>query len=261
MSAMRVRMLGPFRGGRSTAVTGVVSEPNLFYMGTTGGGVWRTDDAGHTWQNISDKFFGGSIGAVAVAPSDEAAAKAVQSQAKKKDGGKDAVIWHLDAGTVLRALGRYEDSNVHFAKAAERIEEYEAGAEVRLGGSRYQNHGDQPLLYLPGEAYDCAFADPHGLRIVGQLLGRRVFVDVGVNQYQLTIRQDQRIHRGIGVGTGTLAQDLIDIVQMQIGAAEGAANHAVGITFMNRHRANQRMTTAHFQASPLLGNALAVRHR
>lgn len=70
MSAMRVRMLGPFRGGRSTAVAGVVSEPNTFYMGTTGGGVWRTDDAGQTWQNISDKFFGGAIGAVAVAPSD-----------------------------------------------------------------------------------------------------------------------------------------------------------------------------------------------
>jgi photosystem II stability/assembly factor-like uncharacterized protein len=70
MSAMRVRMLGPFRGGRSTAVAGVVSETNTFYMGTTGGGVWRTDDAGHTWQNISDKFFGGSIGSVAVAPSD-----------------------------------------------------------------------------------------------------------------------------------------------------------------------------------------------
>lgn len=70
MSSMRVRMLGPFRGGRSTAVAGVVSEPHTFYMGTTGGGVWRTDDAGHTWQNISDKYFGGSIGAVAVAPSD-----------------------------------------------------------------------------------------------------------------------------------------------------------------------------------------------
>lgn len=70
MSAMRVRMLGPFRGGRSTAVAGVVEQPNTFYMGTTGGGVWKTDDAGHTWQNISDRYFGGSIGAVAVAPSD-----------------------------------------------------------------------------------------------------------------------------------------------------------------------------------------------
>ena len=60
------RHIGPFRGGRSAAVTGVPGKPNLYYMGTTGGGVWRTMDAGNTWENISDGFFGGSIGAVAV---------------------------------------------------------------------------------------------------------------------------------------------------------------------------------------------------
>ncbi len=60
------RNIGPFRGGRSAAVTGVSGVPNLFYMGTTGGGVWRTKDGGNTWENISDGFFGGSIGAVAV---------------------------------------------------------------------------------------------------------------------------------------------------------------------------------------------------
>ncbi|MEM6736207.1 MAG: glycosyl hydrolase [Bacteroidota bacterium] len=60
------RQLGPFRGGRSAAVTGVSNKPNLFYMGSTGGGVWRTKDGGNTWENISDGYFGGSIGAVAV---------------------------------------------------------------------------------------------------------------------------------------------------------------------------------------------------
>ncbi|RUA08178.1 MAG: glycosyl hydrolase [Flavobacteriia bacterium] len=60
------RNIGPFRGGRSAAVTGVPGKSNLFYMGTTGGGVWKTTDAGNTWKNISDGFFGGSIGAVAV---------------------------------------------------------------------------------------------------------------------------------------------------------------------------------------------------
>jgi photosystem II stability/assembly factor-like uncharacterized protein len=64
------RMVGPYRGGRFTAVTGVPGQPFLFYMGTTGGGVWRTTDAGQTWDNISDGYFGGSIGAVAIAPSD-----------------------------------------------------------------------------------------------------------------------------------------------------------------------------------------------
>ncbi|KQC32835.1 glycosyl hydrolase [Nonlabens sp. YIK11] len=64
------RLLGPFRGGRSAAVTGVPGKPNLFYFGGTGGGVWKTTDGGRTWSNISDGYFGGSIGAVSVAPSD-----------------------------------------------------------------------------------------------------------------------------------------------------------------------------------------------
>ena len=64
------RNIGPFRGGRSAAVTGVRGKPGLYYFGSTGGGVWRTQNGGQTWQNISDKFFGGSIGAVEVAASD-----------------------------------------------------------------------------------------------------------------------------------------------------------------------------------------------
>ncbi|MDX1628133.1 MAG: glycosyl hydrolase, partial [Fulvivirga sp.] len=64
--ALEWRNIGPFRGGRSAAVTGVPGKPNLFYMGSTGGGVWRTTDAGNTWENISDGYFGGSIGAVTV---------------------------------------------------------------------------------------------------------------------------------------------------------------------------------------------------
>lgn len=64
------REIGPFRGGRCAAVTGVPGQPKLFYMGATGGGVWRTKDAGVTWENISDGFFGGSIGAIAVSESD-----------------------------------------------------------------------------------------------------------------------------------------------------------------------------------------------
>jgi len=68
--AAQYRLVGPFRGGRSAAVTGVPGDPELFYMGATGGGVWRTQDGGQTWENISDGYFGGSIGAVAVAESD-----------------------------------------------------------------------------------------------------------------------------------------------------------------------------------------------
>ncbi len=68
--ALEYRLIGPFRGGRSAAVTGVPGQPDLFYMGSTGGGVWRTNDGGKEWENISDGFFGGSIGAVEVSKSD-----------------------------------------------------------------------------------------------------------------------------------------------------------------------------------------------
>jgi len=65
------RNIGPFRGGRVTAVTGVRGQRNLYYMGATGGGVWRTIDGGISWQNISDTFMKtGSVGAIAVAESD-----------------------------------------------------------------------------------------------------------------------------------------------------------------------------------------------
>lgn len=69
-SSMEYRSIGPHRGGRSAAVTGVPGEPNLFYFGAAGGGVWKTLDGGRTWSNISDGYFGGSIGAVEVAKSD-----------------------------------------------------------------------------------------------------------------------------------------------------------------------------------------------
>jgi photosystem II stability/assembly factor-like uncharacterized protein len=69
-STLRYRLVGPFRGGRSAAVTGVPGKPKLFYFGSTGGGVWRTTDGGASWENISDGHFGGSIGAVTVSESD-----------------------------------------------------------------------------------------------------------------------------------------------------------------------------------------------
>ncbi len=69
-SGMRYRQVGPFRGGRVTAVTGAPSQPYTFYMGSTGGGVWKTTDAGHSWINVSDGFIPlGSMGAIEVSQS------------------------------------------------------------------------------------------------------------------------------------------------------------------------------------------------
>ncbi|MBO6517625.1 MAG: glycosyl hydrolase [Bacteroidia bacterium] len=70
-SNLSYRNLGPNRGGRSTAVVGDLNNRDLFYMGTTGGGVWKTTNGGTSWKNISDGYFGGSIGSISVAPSDD----------------------------------------------------------------------------------------------------------------------------------------------------------------------------------------------
>src|SRR5438874_6804824 len=66
---LRWRLIGPFRGGRVLAVSGVPGEPQHFYFGSVNGGVWETNDAGRTWQPIFDWQPIGYIGALAVAPS------------------------------------------------------------------------------------------------------------------------------------------------------------------------------------------------
>jgi photosystem II stability/assembly factor-like uncharacterized protein len=106
-SAVAWRNIGPFRGGRSAAVTGVSNKPTLFYMGATGGGVWKTTDAGNTWQNISDGFFGGSVGSVAVSKSDNnviyvgMGEKTVRGNVSSGDG-----IWKsTNAGKTWKHMG------------------------------------------------------------------------------------------------------------------------------------------------------------
>src|SRR4051812_27252464 len=71
LNSLRFRQIGPFRGGRSVAVAGVASEPDTYYFGAVGGGVFKTTDGGLTWAPVSDgQFKTGSVGALAVADSD-----------------------------------------------------------------------------------------------------------------------------------------------------------------------------------------------
>src|SRR5450432_1931734 len=69
-AGLQWRMIGPFRGGRTVGAAGIADQPNVFYIGVNNGGVWKTDDFGRTWNPIFDDQPTGSIGAVALAPSD-----------------------------------------------------------------------------------------------------------------------------------------------------------------------------------------------
>jgi len=70
-NSLEFRNIGPFRGGRSVAISGIVSDPLTYYMGSTGGGVWKTENAGQSWKNISDGHFKtGSVGEIAISQQD-----------------------------------------------------------------------------------------------------------------------------------------------------------------------------------------------
>ena len=111
---LRWRELGPFRGGRSSTATGVCGNPNLYYFGTVGGGVWRTQDAGQTWDNISDKYFGGSIGAVAVAESDPNVIYVGEGeQTLRNNVASGAGLWRsTDAGTTWKSIGLQDSRHI-----------------------------------------------------------------------------------------------------------------------------------------------------
>ena len=99
MSKIKYRLVGPFRGGRSGAVTGDAKNKNTFYFGSTGGGVWKTMDGGSNWKNISDKYFGGSIGSVAVAPSDNTILYAGEGESTLRGNVSEGFgIWRTDDG-------------------------------------------------------------------------------------------------------------------------------------------------------------------
>ncbi|MFZ1858536.1 MAG: hypothetical protein WAU29_14340 [Chitinophagaceae bacterium] len=108
LSKTKYRLIGPWRGGRSGAVAGSYKNKNTFYFGGTGGGVWKTTDGASNWKNISDKYYGSSIGAVAVAPSDEMVVYVGEGENTMRGNVSEGLggIWRSeDAGKSWKNIG------------------------------------------------------------------------------------------------------------------------------------------------------------
>ncbi|MEO9485457.1 MAG: glycosyl hydrolase [Ekhidna sp.] len=176
---MQWRNIGPFRGGRSAAVTGVPGKPNLYYMGATGGGVWRTSDAGSTWENISDGFFGGSIGAVAVSEWDNNVIYVGGGEVTVR--GNVSSGWGMwkseDAGTTWQEIGlknsrhipriRIHPKNPDLVYAAVMGDLYKSSSERGVYRSKDGGQTWERILFANADAgaVDLTF-DPNNPRIL-----------------------------------------------------------------------------------------------
>jgi photosystem II stability/assembly factor-like uncharacterized protein len=118
-TGLKWRLIGPFRAGRVTAVAGVSGDPNTYYFGTPGGGVWKTTDAGQVWHPIFDKERVASIGAIAVAPS-------------------NPNVIYVGTGEQTRGKGLYRSSD---------------------GGATWQSAGLQDLLFIQAIVVDAQNPD------------------------------------------------------------------------------------------------------
>ncbi|HVR47422.1 MAG TPA: glycoside hydrolase [Candidatus Binatia bacterium] len=105
--SLRWRFIGPLRGGRTVALDGVANEPNVFYIGAVNGGIWKTQDAGRTWTPIFDREPTGSIGAIAVAPSDPRVVYAGSGEGLQRPdlAVGDGIYKSLDGGSTWTHLG------------------------------------------------------------------------------------------------------------------------------------------------------------
>ena len=111
-SGMQWRQIGPFRAGRVTGVTGVAGQPAIYYMGTAGGGAWKTTDGGMEWKPIFDKQHVASIGAIAVAPSNPNVVYIGTGDVSNVGGSVnqgDGIWKSIDAGETWQHIG-LEDS-------------------------------------------------------------------------------------------------------------------------------------------------------
>jgi photosystem II stability/assembly factor-like uncharacterized protein len=179
-SGMKYRGIGPYRGGRSTAVVGVPGEPRTFYFGGTGGGVWKTVDGGANWVPVSDKDFKtGSVGALAVAPSDHNVVYAGMGESpiranlssgdgiyRSTDAGRSWTHLGLDdAGQISRVVVDPHNADVVFVAA----QGHAWGPNAERGVYRSVDGGKTwtKLLFVDDRTGACDLAmDPNNSRIL-----------------------------------------------------------------------------------------------
>src|SRR5438132_7982240 len=106
-SGLHWRMIGPFRAGRVNAVSGVVGQPDTFYFGSVGGGVWKTTNAGRTWNPVFDSASSASIGAIGVTPSNASVVYVGTGEADMRDSIQfgDGIYKSTDAGQTWTHIG------------------------------------------------------------------------------------------------------------------------------------------------------------
>jgi photosystem II stability/assembly factor-like uncharacterized protein len=182
-SEMRWRCIGPFRGGRTVAITGVPHQPNMFYIAAVNGGVWKTTDTGNTWEPIFDGQASGSVGSIAIAPSDPNVIYVGSGEGlqrpdlstgdgiyKSTDAGK---TWtHLglpDAQQITAILVDPKDSNRIFVA----VQGHPYGPNLERGVFRSTNGGQsfEKVLYKDENvgAADLAF-DPSNMETIYAVL-------------------------------------------------------------------------------------------